>query len=285
MANQPPPLARRIELGVLLRNYRERAGWEVSAVANALGWSYVQKVGLVEGGKRKLVPAEIMVLADLYDLTPEERDKAIALGKEARKVDPGPAYVADYAQTFVALESAAAHIRLYSEELLPGLVQTDEYAHELLALGTPLTGRRLEAAADQRAERQRLLLGPEAPRLTYVLSESGLRRMPGGSEVERGQLEHLRQLAGYPNVTLRILPFETGTHPATGTGFGLIEVGDSAVTFAYVEAFTDAEIYDRSPHTDLYTLAFERVERAALSPAKSRARLDQMIADLDRMEH
>ncbi len=281
MANQPPPLARRIELGALLRAYRERAGLEAAEVADALGWSYMQKVGLVEGGKRKLVATEVTVLADLLNLTAAEREKVVELGREARKRDPGPAFVADWAQTCIALETAADHIDLYAEELLPGLVQTEDYARALLTQGAALTPQEVETAVRQRMQRQQRLSEPGGPRLTVVLSESGLRRAVGGREVLRGQLEHIRRLAGRRNVALRILPFESGAHLALGTRFTLIRLGDPVVTFAYVEALTDADIHDRPPHTDVYTLAFDRAQRAALSPAESLAWLDLLIGEFD----
>ncbi|MBB5954154.1 hypothetical protein FHS29_000724 [Saccharothrix tamanrassetensis] len=284
MAAQPPPLARRIELGALLRTYRERAGVEPSDVADALGWSYVQKVGLVESGKRKLAAVELTVLAELLNLDADERAKVVELGKVARKRDPGPAFVADWAQTYVALETAAEHIKVFAEELLPGLVQTEDYARALLAQGVALQPDQVEAAVRQRTDRQRRLVEPGGPRLTVVLSESGLRRQVGDREVMRGQLTHLRQLASRRNVSIQLLPFESGAHLALGTRFTLIHIGDPVVTFAYVEALTDSEIYDRPPHTEVYTLAFDRAQRAALSQAKSLAWLDHLIDGFDRVE-
>ncbi|WP_433273129.1 helix-turn-helix domain-containing protein [Actinosynnema sp. CS-041913] len=281
MAHQPPPLARRIELGALLRAYRERAGVEASEVADALGWSYVQKVGLVESGKRKLAAVEVTVLADLLKLDADERAKVVELGKVARKRDPGPAFVADWAQTYVALETAAEHIKVFAEELLPGLVQTEDYARALLAQGAALTPREVEAAVRQRVDRQRRLVESGAPKLTVVLSESGLRRQVGGRVVMRDQLDHIRQLASRRNITVRLLPFEAGAYLALGTWFTLIQLGDPVVTFVYVEALTDSDIHDRPPHTDVYTLAFDRAQRAALSPTESLARLDHLIEEFD----
>ncbi|CCH30435.1 helix-turn-helix transcriptional regulator [Actinosynnema sp. NPDC047251] len=281
MADQPPPLARRIELGALLRAYRERAGVDAAAVADALGWSYVQKVGLVEGGKRKLAAVEVTALADLLGLDPAERAKVVELGKIARKRDPGPAFVADWAQTYIALETAADRIELVAEELVPGLVQTEDYARALLGQGAALTPDEIESAVRQRADRQRRLLEPGAPRVDLVLSESGLRRQVGGRAVLRNQLAHLRDLASRPNITVQVLPFEAGAHLALGTWFTLLHIGDPAVTFVYVEALTNADIHDRPPHTDVYRLAMDRARRAALSAADSLALLGRLIGELD----
>lgn len=283
MAN-PPPLARRIELGVLLRTYRERAGLDVAKVAAALGWSYVQKVGLVEAGKRTLAPLEVTALADLYKLSPAEREKVIELGKAARKRDPGPAFVADWAQTYVALEAAASHLKFFAEELLPGIFQTEDYARVLLEEGGILSPPEIDLAVTRRLERQRRLTEPDAPRVTVVLSESSLRRRVGGASVMRQQIDHIRKLAESDNIIVHILPFTAGAHLALGTSFTLIHLGDPVATFVYVEALTGSEFHDRPPHTEVYTIAFDRAQRAALSPAESLDMLDHLAQEIDDVE-
>lgn len=284
MANPPPPLARRIELGALLRTYRERAGLEVGEVAEALGWSYVQKVGLMESGKRKLAPLELNALLELYDLSSPERERVVALGKEARKRDVGPAFVADWAQTYVALESAASHLKFYAEELMPGLLQTEDYARTILQEGGALAPREIDRAVARRAERQERFSGPDAPRVTVVLSESILRRVAGGPAARRGQIDYLCELAARANFEIHILPFTAGAHMALGTSFTLLHLGDPVVTFAYVEALTDSDFFDGPPHTELYTLAFDRAYRAALSEAESLELLERARSESDSME-
>ncbi|PKW13014.1 helix-turn-helix domain-containing protein [Saccharopolyspora spinosa] len=284
MANPPPPLARRIELGALLRTYRERASLEVGEVAEALGWSYVQKVGLMESGKRKLAPLELNALLDLYKLSAHERERVIALGKEARKRDTGPAFVADWAQTYVALESAASHLKLYREELVPGLLQTEEYARTILEEGDALTAREIDRAVARRAQRQERLAESDAPRVTVVLSESVLRRAVGRAAVMRGQIDYIHKLANLPNFDVRILPFSVGAHLALGTSFTLLHLGDPMVTFAYVEALTDSDFFDGPPHTEFYTLAFDRAQRASLSSAESLGMLDRVKFEPDPLE-
>jgi uncharacterized protein DUF5753/helix-turn-helix protein len=284
MANPPPPLARRIELGALLRTFRERAGLEVGEVAEALGWSYVQKVGLMESGKRKLAPMEVNALLDLYKLSPGERERVASLGKEARKRDGGPAFVADWAQTYVALESAASHLKFYAEELLPGLLQTEAYTRTILAEGGALTPREIDRAVSRRIERQGRLAEPDGPRVTVVLSESILRRVAGGPAVMRGQIDYIRKLANLPNFAVHILPFSAGAHLALGTSFTLLHLGDPMVTFAYIEALTDSDFLDRPPHTEVYTLAFDRAHRAALSLSESFEMLDRAEFEPDLVE-
>lgn len=284
MTNPPSPLARRIELGVQLRTYRSRAGLDVAEVAKALGWSYVQKVGLVEGGKRTLAPTEVTALADLFRLNETERAIVTELAAQARKRDPGPAFAADWAQTYIALEGAASHLKLFAEELVPGLLQTEDYARIVLTEGLALTPTEIELAVERRASRQARLAEPGAPRLTTVLSESSLRRLVGGPATMLHQVEHIVQVASRPNVALHVLPFEAGAHLALGTSFTLIHLGDPAVTFAYVEALTDSDFYDHPPHTEVYTLAFDRAQRAALPLVETLCFLNHFMQELKQME-
>jgi len=284
MTNPPSPLARRIELGSLLRHYRSRAGLDVAEVAKALGWSYVQKVGLVEGGKRTLAPTEVSTLADLFELNTTERTLVSQLAAEARKRDPGPAFAADWAQTYLALESAASHLKLFTEELVPGVLQTEDYARTVLTEGLTLTPDEIELAVERRSERQTRLTAPGAPRVTAVLSESCLRRLVGGPSIMLHQLEHIAKIASSSNVALHVLPFAAGAHLALGTSFTLIHLGDPVVTFVYLEALTDSEFYDRPPHTEVYTLAFDRAQRAALSQTNTTELLNVFIQELKQME-
>jgi hypothetical protein len=284
MTNPPSPLARRIELGALLRNYRSRAGLDAAEIAKALGWSYVQKVGLVEGGKRTLAPTEVSALADLFELNTTERAHVSELAAEARKRDQGPAFVADWAQTYIALEGAASHLKLFTEELVPGLLQTEEYARTVLTEGLTLTPDEIELAVERRSERQIQLTAPGAPRLTAVISESSLCRLVGSPTIMMHQLEHIAKVASLPNVALHVLPFKAGAHLALGTSFTLLHLGDPAVTFVYVEELTDSDFYDRPPHTEVYTLAFDRAHRSALSQTDTSDLLNVFIQELKQME-
>nr|WP_253670349.1 Scr1 family TA system antitoxin-like transcriptional regulator [Streptoalloteichus tenebrarius]BFF02373.1 hypothetical protein GCM10020241_40480 [Streptoalloteichus tenebrarius] len=146
------------------RRYRERVGLRQGEVAAAMEWSYVQKVGLVESGKRKLAPAEVDRLVDLYALSPAEAHEVRELGRESRRRDPAAAVpVAEHVQTYSALEAGARRIDIFQEE-----VMFDAGAYT--ALGTSFTV---------------LYLGEPASTFVYVevLSEGVYHDRPPGSDI------------------------------------------------------------------------------------------------------
>lgn len=274
-----PPLAYRLVLGQLLRTYRERAGLEAAAVADKLGW-YLRKVNLVETGQRKLVATEVERLIELYQLTDEEIRKVLELAREARKRDTVTPPVAEWAQTYVAMEVAAHELRVFHEELLPGFAQTEEYARALLSQGILPMERGVEDAVARRLARQRHIMEPDGPRVTLVLGEAALHREVGGAKVMRRQIEFLREFAMLPNVALRVLPFRAGAHTALGSSFFLLYVGEPTTTFAYTETFVDGQWYDRPPYTEHYAIAFDRVHRAALPEAETLDLLERVIDEM-----
>ncbi|MCP2260011.1 Helix-turn-helix domain-containing protein [Streptoalloteichus tenebrarius] len=279
MGSSPPPLAYRLLLGALLRTLRERTGMTPAEVAERLGW-YVRKVNLVETGQRKVVLTEIDRLIELYKVSDEEEQRVRDLGREARKRDTASTPVAEWAQIYVAMESAARELRVYHEELLPGFAQTEEYAREILSHGFLPPKRGVDDAVLRRLERQQHITGPDAPTVAMVLAESALRREVGGREIMRRQVQFLRNLAVLPHISLRVLPNSAGAHAGLGTSFNLLYVGEPATTFAYAESLTDGQWYDRAPHTESYTIAFDRVFRAALPEDDTLTLLDQVINDL-----
>jgi hypothetical protein len=188
--------------------------------------------------------------------------------------------VPDWAQTYVELEQGADEIKFYDGELIPGLLQTERYAREILSMSliTP-PEQAFEAAAD-RSRRQERLAGGNPPKVWVVLGEAILYRMVGDRSVLREELEFLFDLAGRRHVTFQILPFSAGAHAALGTSFQVLDFLDPPVTFAYLEGLTDADYLDGPPETDLYTLAFSKAVAAAADENESRRMLDRRIKEL-----
>ncbi len=266
------------------RSYRERAALDAATVAAKLEW-YPRKVNLVETGQRKLVAAETDRLVQLYELSDAEGAYVQRLAREARKRDTSTPQVAEWAQTYVAVEAAAAELRILYEGLLPGFVQTEEYARAILRRGVAPPERGIEDAVRQRVSRQQHITGPEAPEVTLVLDEGAVRRCVGGAETMRRQLEFLEQLADLPHMARHVLPFVAGEHAALGNSFSLVYVGDPVVTFTYTETFADGHWYDRSPRTGQYELAFEQAYQASLSETDTIALFGRIIGEMEGDSH
>lgn len=269
----------RVQLGLLLRDWRERRGLSSKEAAEALEW-YTAKMSKLEKGGVTISAAELGRLIDLYDVEREDAERIRTLGRDARKRG-SLGRVPEWARTYAELEQGADEIRLYDGELIPGLLQSEDYARALLETSIVTAKEDAEARAEERVQRRTLLTGANPPRLWVVLGEAALHRLVGGAAVLRGQLQLLRDMARLPQVTLQILPFEAGEHVALGVQFCILGFTDPPATFVYLEALADADYLDRPSQTEIYTLAFDRVLVAAATERDSKRMLDRRIRDLD----
>lgn len=272
------PAVRRVQLGIILRLLRERAELKPKDVAPPLGW-YVAKVTKLEKGDVTISVAEINVLIDLYGVGGEEAEKVRRLGAEARKRDR-PSRVPDWGQTYIALETAAAEIKVYDGELIPGTLQSQDYARAVLSLSVANTPDEIEARATERAQRGKRLYASEPPSLWVVLGEAALYREVGGPHVLCAQLQHMLDVGQLRHVTIQVLPFKTGEHIALGTSFKLLHLADPVATFAYLEGLTDADYLDRPSHTALYDEVFDKLRVTALGDRESATMLERRIEEL-----
>lgn len=278
VGSQVPRRVSRVQLGVLLQQWRQRAGIAPATVLKALEW-HQSKLSKLENGAVTISAAEVDRLIELYGVPEDAAPRIRALGSEARKRGLR-ANVPDWAQTYVDLEQGADEIKLYDGELILGVLQTDAYANALLATSVLTKPEEAGALAAERALRRERITSPNPPQLWVVLGEAALYRQVGGPSVLREQLIHLTELADLPNVTLQVLPFASGEHAALGTSFHLLEFHDPTLTFVYLEGLTDADYLDTPAHTDAYRLAFNKVLVAAANERESRRMLTRRVSDL-----
>ena len=212
----------RRQLGRLLRQFRNEAGVTLDAAAEALEYSR-QKIWRLECGMGSVRMLDVKAMCELYGVSPEMTEAMRGLAVETKSKGWWHAYgdaVPSWFELYVGLESAAAHLRRYDESLIPGILQTKEYAHALYRLGGRLSEEERERAVQVRLQRQALLVRrlPAAPRLDAVLSEAVLRRGVGGPAVMGGQLDQLLKLSDLPNVSVRVLPLAAGPQPGAVAG-------------------------------------------------------------------
>ena len=278
---QNPTLrARRLALELLRR--REAAGLTREEAARQLEWS-TSTIFRIETGRSRPQPGNVRVLLELYGVSGPERDGLIRLAREARQpgwwhsfrdVLPNPYEV------FIGLEAGAASIRNFEPVVVPGLLQTEEYARQMSRGGPRELDRDdIERRVQVRMERQRILPREDRPRLWTVIDEAVIRRAVGGSEVMREQLRHLIDSAEQGKTTLQVVPFSAGAHAGTTGPFIILdfpEPTDPAVV--YVETLAGDLYLEERADVDRYTLAFDRLLAAALHPDDS-MRLVQQAAD------
>jgi transcriptional regulator with XRE-family HTH domain len=276
-------------LAAELRRLRELSRMSGDEVALRLHWS-ASKVSRVETNRSGVKRPDLDRLLDLYGVSGVRREQLRALAAEpeprgwwnayADSIDP------EYA-AYISLEESAAQVRWWSPELINGMLQTEEYASQIMeiAYGKPpsISPRTIQDRIDIRIRRQNLLTRPGKGHFTFLLDEGTLHRRQGSADVMRRQLDRLDQLSRLPRVTIRVLAF-AGAHPVINPGgFALLEfapVHETTINdVVYIEQLTSNNVVDDEAETHQYRLAFERMSAAALSSDESRALIASTAAE------
>ncbi|MGA5440640.1 helix-turn-helix domain-containing protein [Streptomyces griseoincarnatus] len=272
------PTARRRRLSIELKKLREKSALTCAQVGQALDWSG-SKVNRMETGSGRVQPSDVDALCRFYDTSDELREFLKSLAREAKTRgwwQVHGAGVPEWFNIYIGLEQDASTLRQYQCEVLPGLMQTEAYARVLHMTGAHMSAEDIDRAVRVRLERQDMLTRPEAPDAWFVVNEGAVRNVIGDREVMRDQLEKVLEAADLPSVTLQVLPFDSGTYPATGSftmlGFPAPEDPD----LVYRDGITDAVYLEGEHHVREYTRAFDGLRAAALSPQRS-ARLVQSV--------
>ncbi|MFI7087410.1 Scr1 family TA system antitoxin-like transcriptional regulator [Streptomyces anulatus] len=175
----------------------------------------------------------------------------------------------NWSQAFIAYSARAAVIREYASHVVPGLLQTREYARALLSVGHSLRdAEHLEERLAARLDRQVRLTGPDRPELWIILDEAALRRPVGGSAVMRGQLEKLLRMAEEPGITVQVLPFDQGEHGALGGSLTLLVMPDGTEV-AYTEGAHHGQLTEEPDEVGRFVLTYDQLRAMALPPLMS----------------
>ncbi|MER7279531.1 helix-turn-helix transcriptional regulator [Dactylosporangium sp. NPDC000244] len=259
---------------------REDAGWEIRSSESKISRMELGRVGFKE--------RDVADLLSLYGVDdPEERSRLLALARDAN--NPGWWHrfgdvLPSWFHSYLGLEAAAALIRTYEVQFVPGLLQTQEYARAVVLLGH---GRAKEDEIERRVElrmqRQQILHRPDPPKLWMVVDEAALRRPIGGNDVMRAQIEALLEINNtLPNVRLQVIPFNAGGHAAAGGAFTLLRFPDDDLPdVVYIEQLTSALYLDKRDDVDLYAEAMERLCVEARPPMDTSKILEDIRKDLD----
>ena len=275
------PTVRRRELGALLRALRNEKGLTVEQVADRLLCS-PSKVSRMETGHGIATPRDIRDLCDLYGVTDQaERERMMRLSHEGKQQGWWQGYDLDYFATYVGLEAAAAGIKAYQSAIVPGLMQTISYARAMHEAGIPeFTPKRIDELIEVRLTRQRLLVQDPPIRLDVVLDEGVLHRLVGGTTVMSEQLSRLIELSDQPNVTVQVIPYSVGAHPAMDSTFNILEFAGSVPSVVYVEGLVGWIYVERPQDIDRYQQVFEHLRKVALSPQESIQLLARLAQDI-----
>ena len=256
------PTVQRLVLGGHLRHLRERAGITTEQAAAAIRGSH-SKISRMEHGRVSFKERDIADLLILYGVTSgEEREALLSLAREANTPGWWQGYsdiLPHWLEPYFGLEAAASFIRSYELQFVPGLLQTEGYARALIRLGNALSEDDVVRRVEARLSRQEILRRATPPRLWAVIDESALRRPIGGRTVMRDQVRHLIEMCDHPFVTLQILPFQTGAHPAMGGPFTILRFSEPDLRdVVYIEQLTSALYLDKPTEVDSYLEVMEQ---------------------------
>jgi transcriptional regulator with XRE-family HTH domain len=275
------PTVRNRRLGVELRRFREGAGLTIEQVAARLECS-ISKVSRIETAQVRPTPRDVRDLLDMYGVEDDSREALLRIAREARQRGWWELYSDLPKSTLAGVESAADSIRAYSQALVPGLLQTEEYARAVIrAIHAGFDPPEIDRRVELRMARQQLLTRERPLRLWVVLDEAIARREVGGRDVLRRQLDHLATVTALRDVTIQVLPFRSGAHAAMDGEFAIIgfpERGETDIT--YIENATSDLYVEEADAVSRYIEIFDRVRDAALSPTASRAFLTRAAREL-----
>jgi transcriptional regulator with XRE-family HTH domain len=272
-------------VGAQLRRLRTERGLsreQAGAAIRASEW----KIHRLENGQVGFKDRDVVDLLRLYEVTdPGEVASFLVLAREANAPGWWHQYgdlLPPWFRAYVDLEAAAALIRTYEGQFVPGLLQTEDYLRAVVG------GAHLEDSPEEaerrvalRLGRQTLLEQPGAPRLWAVVDEAALRRPVGGREVMRAQLERLAEATKLPNVTLQVLPLEAGAHPAMVGAFSVLRfAGQELPDVVYLEHLTNAAYLDKRDEVEKYLDVMETICVSSEPPAKTAAFLDKLLNEL-----
>ncbi|MFI7450400.1 helix-turn-helix domain-containing protein [Nonomuraea sp. NPDC049714] len=278
MQSSHSPTVRLRRLARELRSMREEKGLTPETAAAQLGW-HRSKISRIETGRTRASLSDVAAVCDLYGARSDVRAMLVQLAKEVRKRGWWTAYADVFTGSYVGLEDEASRICQWQVQLVPGLLQTEDYARAVISAGRPEPHdpEDIQRRVMARMARRTLLSRPDAPELHAVIDESVLRRPIAGREMMRDQLEAILVAARRPNITIRVLPYSVGAHAGLEGAFTVLSFAEAVdPDVAYVEG-TAGDVYvESSDQVDRYKIAFGRIWDVALSPEESR----KLISDI-----
>lgn len=284
MARTAGPTIRRWQLGQELRRHREAAGVSASAAAAEIevGTPALSKI---EAGKQSIKGTYVKLLSAMYGLPAEERERLLELTAEANLPGWWVTYgklVPDWFKMFLGYEGFATELKTYTSELVHGLLQTPDYTRAVARAANPdTTDAELDLQVELRRERQQRVNEDNPPSLRVILNEAVLQRRVGGREVMLGQLTRLLEVSEMPHVTIQVLTFDAGAHPAMTAPFTMLGFDpEPEMNCVYLENGRGALYLERKPDLERYDVIFRQLTQQALDPRESHTFMDSLTRDL-----
>jgi transcriptional regulator with XRE-family HTH domain len=278
----PSPTVRRKRLGIELRRLREQRGMTCEQVGEQLDCSG-PRISRIETGVIQAKPGDVRELLEVYGIKGEDADALVQLARDARKKGWWHTYgdvLPKWFEAYLGLEAEAMRIRTFKPLVIPGLLQTEDYARAVLrAVPNASSGEAIDRHVALRMERQAILTRDDPLNLWMVLSETALRVQVGTPEVMQAQLRHLIEVSERPNVTLQVLPFTTAAYVDPVSLFTILEFAAALdPTVVHVEHLTGSLFLEREDEIRRYTVVFDHLMAEAHGTSQS-VELISRVAD------
>ncbi|MEU8546596.1 helix-turn-helix domain-containing protein [Streptomyces roseoverticillatus] len=282
MASSVNPTVRRRRLGQELRKLRELKGMTAEEVAERLLVSQ-SKISRLENGRRSISQRDVRDLCGVYGVEDHRIvDSLMQMAKESRQQGWWHAFGDIPYSVYIGLETDAASLRVYEASLVPGLLQTPNYASAVTEGSWPeATAADIERRVQVRMRRQERITEPENPlRLWAVIDESALRRIVGNREIMAEQMRQLVQFSLEPHITVQVLPYDVGAHPGMYGKFSILEFNDPQdASTVYLEGITSDLYLEKPNDVQTYSVMYEHLRMQALNAEHSRQFIDRVAAE------
>jgi transcriptional regulator with XRE-family HTH domain len=266
------PEVRRRELAAQLRSLRSERGLTTEQVAGHLFCS-VGKVSRMENGFRAGTVRDVRDLCELYKVSGAQRDYLMELARQSKQHGWWQDYDPPFA-TYIGLEADAASISSYHCVIVPGLLQTADYARAVMnAVRRGLNHEAIEQRVQIRLARQRVLTQEDPPKFIAVVDEAVLHRVVGSVAVMVAQLDRLIKLSSLENVDLRMIAYGAGCHPGLGGAFDILELGRHLPDVVCVEGLFGMIYVEKARDVKRHRDAFEILHETAHDQEDSRSEI------------
>lgn len=274
------PTVRRRRLSAELIALREQAGLTLQQVADKLEWSRAIVANLETGRTRYPQVSHVRLLLDVYGVTDTQRREALFdLTRQARSKGWWTKYGDVLSGGYVGFESEASGICMYQPQVIPGLLQTRDYAAASARAGLN-SPEVVDKIVDVRMKRQEIWKRDDPPRLWAVIDEAVIAR-GAGTEMMREQIRHLVEMAeAHSTITLQVLPFSAGAHAGLSGPFVILDFPNPAdQAMVYLESRHDGLYLEDPQVVSDYRTVLGHVQVSALNPAESIAHLTSLIEE------
>ncbi|MBO7939078.1 MULTISPECIES: helix-turn-helix domain-containing protein [Streptomyces] len=287
MASNVNPTVRRRRLGQELRRLRELKGMTAEEVAERLLVSQ-SKISRLENGRRSISQRDVRDLCGVYEVEDQRMvDSLMEMAKDSRQQGWWHAFGDVPYSVYIGLETDAASLRVYDPQVVPGLLQTPQYAEALISGALPeAPPQDIDKRIQVRLRRQeRISTGENPLRLWAVLDEAALRRRVGNRQVMIEQLEYLLEMSQLPHVTVQLIPFTMGAHPGVSGQYAILEFPDAAdSSVVYIEGVTSDLYLEKPQDVQKYSVMYEHLRAQALNADQTREFIQRAAKEYAREE-